>query len=253
MRSAAKAASLTASLLKHEPSQTPSPPTPPPPLTAAAAASDPHLAQPVMDAARDALFFAKGDATAAQFRRGAVAVADAAATLPDDARRLRLWLRVDPRLRRRMKRAARHLARSNQAFLTDALDTALALPAVPEMRQTIVTRRTSRAPRVKLSVRADAARRSAVRRLAAALGCTMQALLHAALEAHLARVLDAPASLSQRRPFDGVAGPGATVLPFTAPAGQRHTTVTPLPQRAKPAGTPVHPSRHPRERRRAAG
>jgi hypothetical protein len=252
MRSAAKAASLTASLLKHEPSQTTSPSTPPSPSDVA---SDQRSTPPALEAGLDALFFVKGDATARHFQRAAppraalAASGAAATTLPDDARRLRLWLRVDPRLRRRMKLAASYLAQTGQAFLLDALDALLAQPASAEIARPAPAPDAAAAPRVKLSLRVDAARRGAVQRLAADLGRSTQALLHAALDAHLERILGAPAHLSLRHLLDRDAAAGATVLPFAAPA-HGGATVVPFSRRARSAAAPARTARR-RVRQRA--
>jgi hypothetical protein len=147
----------------------------------------------------DSPFFGKGEATADHFRRRHLEAHIVAALPPtalephDEARSamlrdVRLWLRVVPALRWRMKLAAAVLGQTSQRFLVDALDDAMA-QGLTGADDPMVTRlpRDSVALRVKLAFWVDNGRRSAMRLAVEARDETQQAFLHAALAAHLRR------------------------------------------------------------------
>jgi hypothetical protein len=170
-------------------------------------------------------FFGKGEATADHFRPRQPTLSVPAAPQPAAAeargRRLeglapprdaRLWLRVVPALRWRMKLAAAVLGQTCQRFLVDALDEAMARgltvaddPAATPPRSTVE-------PRVKLAFWVDHGRRTSMRLATAARNETQQAFLHAALAAHLRRF--APSGLLLQAEDGG----GAAIFAFPSPA-----------------------------------
>jgi hypothetical protein len=174
----------------------------------------------------DAPFFGKGEATADHFRRQRLEAHIVAALQPSapepraDAatamlREVRLWLRVVPALRWRMKLAAAVLGQSCQRFLVDALDDAMA-QGLTGPDDPMVTRlpRDRGEPRVKLAFWVDNGRRSTMRLAIGARDETQQAFLHVALVAHLRRF--APSGLLL--PDD--AGDGAEIIAFPQPIAE---------------------------------
>jgi hypothetical protein len=181
-------------------SRQPEPDAPPPAaeLSAVLLRSAPRP-PPDPTSTRGSPFFGKGEATADHFRRRHLEAHIVAALQPtaleprDEARSamvrdVRLWLRVVPALRWRMKLAAAVLGQSSQRFLVDALDDAMA-QGLTGADDPLVTRlpRDSLEPRAKLAFWVDNGRRSAMRVAVEARDETQQAFLHAALAAHLRR------------------------------------------------------------------
>ena len=170
MRNKDKPAVLTAALLNPEP-----------PARRGAPAPD---ASP---------FFAKGSASAAQFRpdpegpRMPVRLPPVAAPVPSEtpsAPRVRLTFEVKPGFHRRIKQAAEARGQTVEAFLSVALDAAIKdriAPAKP------MPRRKASERRVKLAFAVDRKRQAALKRALARSGGSQQGLLQAAAEAHLKR------------------------------------------------------------------
>jgi len=205
-------------------------PEPDPPSDAAPAADLTagllrSAARPQQDpmASGDSPFFGKGGATADQFRRRHHEAHLAATLQPPTApepgnsaampmpRDIRLWLRVVPPLRWRMKLAAAVLGQTGQRFLVDALDDAMAqgLTAADDPLATPLPQDSAEA-RVKLAFWVDMGRRQAMRLATEARDETQQSFLHAALAAHLRRF--APSGLLLP------AGDGAEVITFPKPS-----------------------------------
>jgi hypothetical protein len=144
-----------------------------------------RAAAPPAPAADGAVFFGKGEATAEQFIL--LPLTPVGAAVP----RTRLWLRVAPEHRARIKHAASQLGQSAQAFMRDAVDAFLAHPLLVGpgkarrdssgwLRQGgVVT------PRVKLAISIDAERGEAMRLEATRLGQTLQWCLSQAVTQHL--------------------------------------------------------------------
>ena len=153
------------------------------------------------------LFCSKGEATSDLFRPvrfwdeegpQEAQIEEKLLLLPRCGHGSRLWLRVDPTRRRRLKFAAACRGQTSQAFLVSAIDTALEKAAEPARRSTLSFFAGSKAAalprRVKLAVWVDDERHAAVRAAAQARGQTVQAFLMAALDAHLVRSGYAPAN-----------------------------------------------------------
>jgi hypothetical protein len=194
-------------------------------LTAALLRSAPRPQQePAV--AGDSPFFGKGEATADRFRRQPLEPHPAAAMQPptvepqDDAasamlREVRLWLRVVPTLRWRMKLAAAVLGQTCQRFLVDALDGAM-VRGLTAADDPMVIRRPCDGveQRVKLAFWVDNGRRSTMRLALETRDETQQAFLHAALAAHLRRFAPSGLLLATED------GDGAEIIAFPKPGGQ---------------------------------
>lgn len=172
------------------------------------------------------LFCRKGEASAAQFRpqrhatRPLVLLPAAAigrATLPVPALggSDRLWIRVGPERRQELKAAAASRGQTCQEFLLDAIDAFLGghdadavsnSLAVAPWRPPVI-----HGHRVKLSVRVAPQRHCAMKRRAARAGETVQSLLIAALQQHLARARVQPAIAGLPLPL--CPSPGAARAP----------------------------------------
>jgi hypothetical protein len=190
------AADLTASLLRSTPQALQEPPAP-----------------------EQSPFFDKGEATAGHFRPDHPTAAPiVAGTGSAVAREVRLWLRVVPPLRWRLKLAAAVLGQTCQRFLVDALDAALAEGSAVDDPGAAKLPRDGGEPRVKLAFWVDHGRRSALRFVVAEHDETQQAFLHGALEGHLRRF--APSGLLL--PADG--GAGAEIIAFPPPSGMEKST-----------------------------
>jgi hypothetical protein len=135
----------------------------------------------------------------------------AASAMPRD---IRLWLRVVPALRWRMKLAAAVLGQTSQRFLVEALDRAMA-EGVTAADDPLAARALGESvgSRVKLALWVDNGRRSTMRLATAARHETQQGFLHAALAAHLRHF--APSSLLLLPPGAGV---GAEIIAFPHPS-----------------------------------
>ncbi len=171
-------------------------------------------------------FCRKGEASAEQFRpqrqatRPLVLLPAAAigrATLPVPALggSDRLWIRVGPERRQELKAAAASRGQTCQEFLLDAIDAFLGghdadavsnSLAVAPWRPPVI-----HGHRVKLSVRVDPQRHCAMKRRAARTGETVQSLLIAALQQHLARAGVQPAIAGLPLPL--CPSPGAARAP----------------------------------------
>lgn len=234
MLNATRPASLTASLLHREPGM---------PAARSGGLFTTKSAAPV-EIAQVPLFCRKGEASAESFRslrypaKGPSAAVPAAAepapavreaavgVTPKCGEGSRLWLRVGPERRHRLKLAAAAEGQSCQAFLVSALDALLqevaGPPGLGDTALLVVPIPTTTAAsgvagipgaRVKLACWVDAGRRARTLRAAQCLGQTLQAFLLAALDRHLDRVAeprgaaawthrmaDAAARLPTRRP-----------------------------------------------------
>jgi hypothetical protein len=147
-------------------------------------------------------------------------------------KRPRLWLRLSASERRRINLVAAFLGQSTAAFLREALVAFMdnLLPVIDPLPQGAgrTPFRSSDRP-VKIAFRVDAAVHAAVHLAAARRGESVQALLVTAIDVHLARLIDAPASKNLCRLLDAfdaataeraaerASGRGADVIDFPTP------------------------------------
>jgi hypothetical protein len=184
------------------------------------------LPAPAVDGA---VFYSKGEATAEQFITLPLTPVGGAATP-----RTRLWLRVAPEQRARVKHAATQLGQSAQAFMRDAVDAFLAHPLLVGPNKT--RRDSSRwlhqggiaTPRVKLAISIDAERGEAMRLEATRLGQTLQWCLSQALTRHLQATgltLSAGAAADRRIQLVHDIGGGEAELPLVLPSAPLSRTM----------------------------
>ncbi|HEV2545706.1 MAG TPA: hypothetical protein VGU20_00045 [Stellaceae bacterium] len=176
-------------------------------------------------------------------KKGRASVSPVAPIAPASVRRARLWLRLSAAERRRVNLAAAFFSQSTAAFLRDALagfmDNLLPLTAVRPVGVRPVAA-PSHECRVKLAFRVDPSVHAALHSAAAQRGQTVQTLLIAAIDVHLARLIDSPAAKNLRallEAFDAVtaehaAGSGAEVIDFPT---RRRVVAAVTPQRRRAA------------------
>jgi hypothetical protein len=142
------------------------------------------------------LFHQKGAASAHEFdplgrRQRLVGSTDSSA----GRQRVRVWFRLDPERRRKMKQAAALLGKTCQAFLQSGVSAVVAeckstpdsAAMSPAMIANDISGRTSTGHRHKVAIWVDRAQRDEIRAAASRFGLSVQALLTAALDRHLDR------------------------------------------------------------------
>lgn len=119
-------------------------------------------------------------------------------------RRVRVWFRIDPARRLKMKQSAGYRRESCQAFLVSAVESFMrecaSIPDAAAASLAMITktapRQTSNGPRHKVAIWIQPERRDQIRAMTARLGQTIQAFLVAALDEHLDRMVRSERALS---------------------------------------------------------
>lgn len=164
--------------------------------------------------------------------KGLARVSSLEATATTVVKRPRLWMRLSAAERRRINVAAAFLGQSAAVFMREAL--AAFMDNLLSVTDPLALR-TGRSPfmshdrPVKLAFRVDAAVHAAAHLAAARRGQSVQALLTTAIDVHLARLLDAPASrnlghlldafdaVTSERAAEHISGQGADIIDFPTP------------------------------------